>query len=117
MPTEQIERASEWWTDEREARWSEIDEACRKVRRNYDDDRLFGGLSLHASAPNPHGINADNTPDDWYVTLPYEPGEVDVETISSMLADELDEPLTVRERPDGWAPGYWLISDESEDDE
>jgi len=104
-----VQKSRDWWTEKREDRWAEIDSACTRVVDQYDDSGLIGFLRLHASAPNPNGISADISPDEWYVTLPYEPGRVDVETVATMLAEELGGPVTVRPRTDEWEPGFWLV--------
>jgi hypothetical protein len=104
-----------WWTEDRMIMWRQIDEATKEVSSLYEPDgRLFDGLSLHVSAPNPDGINADISPDAWYVTVPYEERRVDVQTIASLLSDELDAPITLRPRPGNWEPGYWLIIQDGE---
>ena len=106
-----VQKSRDWWTKEREERWAVIDSACSRVVDQYDDSGIVGFLRLHASAPNPNGISADISPDEWYVTLPYEPGRVDVETVAKMLAEELGESVTVRPRTDEWEPGFWLVLD------
>lgn len=112
MSSDVIER--DWWTDERTATWERLGEATQEVAQSYDDDSLIGGLSIHTSAPNPNGINADISPDEWYVTLPYEEGRVDVKTVASLLSDELESTVTIRPRTDEWEPGYWLLVENAE---
>ncbi|QLG47916.1 hypothetical protein [Natrinema halophilum] len=112
MYEDAIERS--WWSDERTATWGRLDEATREVVSSYDDNGLIGSLSLHPSAPNPNGINAGISPDEWHVTLPYEEGRVDVKTIASLLSGELDAPITIRPRTDEWEPGFWLIIENAE---
>lgn len=107
--------AQDWWTDHREAVWECIDEATTAVSLSYESEqRLVGGLSIHCSAPNPYGISADISPDEWYVTLPYEMGRVDVEAIASLLSEELGVDVTIRRRSDEWEPGAWLIIENAE---
>lgn len=108
-----------WWTPAREARWERLDDAARAVAVDYASDGTYpvGGLSIHASAPNPDGITADITPDAWYCTLPYEEGRVDVESIAAALARELDASVTATPRSDDWGPGTWLIVGGGEWDE
>ncbi len=103
------ENAQSWWTDERIKAWERLDKAAREVRISYDDDGLLGGLSLHARGPNPNGVVSDMTPDEWFVTLPYDEDRVDVETVSSLLSTELDRSVEVVSRGDEWEPGYWLL--------
>lgn len=104
-----------WWTDQRREIWRTIDDATKEVTSSYEPERrLLGGLSLHVCAPNPNGINADISPDEWYVTLPYEEGRVDMETIASLLSDELETSVTIQPRSDEWEPGFWLIIENAE---
>jgi hypothetical protein len=105
----------EWWTTEREEMWSRLDEATQSVIASYDSDEpLRGRLKLHASGPNPLGINADITPDSWYVSLPYDEAQVDVEAIAGLLSDELETSIKVQPRYDNWEPGYWFIVDDTD---
>ena len=98
----------EWWTEEREQRWERMDEIRATVEEQfnrYRDGRTW--VSIHTSAPNPHGVSADSTPDNWYWTV--SDASADIEKVEGLLNKLLDSNIDVRERPDGWAGGYWLV--------
>lgn len=99
-----------WWTDQRREIWRTIDDTAKELASSYEPEhRLLGGLSIHISAPNPNGINTEISPDEWYVTLPYKRGVVDVEAIASVLSDKLETTIRIRSRTDEWEPGFWLV--------
>ena len=102
---------SNWWTPEREARWEHLDEvreAAEEEFNRYRDGR--GWVSIGTHAPNPHGINGDETPANWYWSV----GRIinGIEKIQSLLSERIGDDVIVKEKPDGWDDGYWLVVDE-----
>jgi hypothetical protein len=104
--------SSAYWTDEREAKWERFDSIAAAVSDDINRDRDRDTIRLHASAPNPNGINADEKPDAWY----WETGHTDIDAnaAADLLADHVAGDVTVRERPAGWADGYWFVCDADE---
>jgi hypothetical protein len=114
-PTDNTTDKQEWWTDQRCKIWEQIDAATTEVATLCDPDHYIpGGLSIHACGPNSQGINATNTPDEWYVSLPYAGEVIDAEAVAALLSEELEVPVTVRPRSEEWEPGYWLLIDDAE---
>jgi hypothetical protein len=100
--------AQEWWNEEREAVWEQLDEIAREVEEQfnrYRKNRVW--VSISTSAPNPKGISADSKPDNWH----WDVGVPDIETekIKQLLSDKIKSEVTVVERPDEWADGYWFV--------
>ena len=104
---------SDWWNLEREAMWERLDQISTEVEEQfnrYRDGRTW--VSIHTSAPNPDSISADSTPDKWYWSVSHTP--VDIDTIHKLLSDAVGSEVSVRERPDGWEDGYWLVVENSD---
>lgn len=104
---------NEYWTSDREATWERLDSIASVVEDELNRDRgSHEQVRLHASAPNPNGINADGTPDAWYWGTGR--ADIDPDTVASLLSDAVDGDVTVRERPDGWEDGYWFVCEPDE---
>jgi hypothetical protein len=103
-----MSNAQEWWNDDREAVWEQLDEIAREVEEQFNRYRKHRvWVSINTSAPNPKGINAESKPDKWH----YDVGvpDVDTEKIKQLLSDKIESDVTVKERPDEWADGYWFV--------
>jgi len=98
---------SDYWTDKRVETWERMDQVSNAVERKVNEYRDGLPIGIHTSAPNPDSISADETPDKWYWSV----GSVNVEidTIHELLSERVNCELDVRERPDGWEPGYWIV--------
>lgn len=99
--------AQECWTNERLETWVRLDAIRKEAEQDFNANRKGTWVSIHTSAPNPHGINADDTPDKWYWSV----GDayVNTERILHLLTDISDLSVSLRERPDGWEDGFWFV--------
>ncbi|AFH22039.1 hypothetical protein OSG_eHP15_00045 [environmental Halophage eHP-15] len=105
---EKISDAQEWWNDDREAVWEQLDEIAREVEEQFNRYRKHSvWVSINTAAPNPKGIASENKPGEWH----YDVGvpDVDAEKIKELLSDKIKSDVTVQERPDEWADGYWFV--------
>jgi len=97
----------EYWNPDRVQIWERMDRLATDVEVSINQHRSGLPITIHTAAPNPDGINADSTPDKWRWDIGTK--DVDIEMVHKLLSQAVDCELDVRERPDGWEDGYWIV--------
>lgn len=111
----QKQKAQDWWTEDREDRYDEFVNIREKAEEQYRES-IAGYVTtshtlIHPSVPNPHGIGADETPDEWCFSGAknriHDP-DLMVEILENITGK------SVRWETEGWEYSgfYFLLSDE-----
>lgn len=107
---ERIDAAQDWWNDERRDRYARLSDFAAKAEELYrkrSDVYLTSFTLFHAHAPNPHGINADKTPDDWFIKG--SPDRVDNPELMRKILEELTQLNVTMRMKDSYMKGYYFL--------